>query len=56
MNYTIVYKTYKNDLNWLKYSDYRFIEGPNILSLRNQFWSRGGITEEIKNKIEEILK
>lgn len=45
-------------LGWYSYNytnDYRFIEGPNILSIRSQFWSHGGLTPEIKNEIERIL-
>jgi len=37
-------------------NDYKFIEGPNSLSIRSQFWSHGGLTPEIKNEIEIILK
>lgn len=46
-------------LGWYSFNytnDYNFIEGPNNLSIRNQFWSHGGLTEEIKNEIEIILK
>jgi hypothetical protein len=45
-------------LGWYSYkhtNDYRFIEGPNQLSIRSQFWSHGGITPEIKAEIEKVL-
>lgn len=46
-------------LGWYSYNytnDYKFIEGPNSLSILSQFWSHGGLTPEIKNEIESILK
>lgn len=46
-------------LGWYSYNhtnDYNFIEGPSKLDIRCQFWSHGGLTDEIREKIEEILK
>jgi hypothetical protein len=37
-------------------NDYNFIEGPNKLNIRKQFWSHGGLTDDIKKEIEDILK
>jgi hypothetical protein len=36
-------------------NDYDFIEGPNRLNIRKQFWSHGGLDESIENEIKKIL-
>ena len=46
-------------LGWYSYNytnDYNFIEGPNKLDIRYQFWSHGGLNKEIEKQIDEILK
>ena len=46
-------------IGWFSYNhtnDYCFIEGPNTIINCLQFWSHGGLTEDIKINIEEVLK
>ena len=46
-------------LGWYSYNytnDYNFIEGLNELDIRYQFWSHGGLSDEIEKQIEDILK
>ena len=36
--------------------DYNFIEGPNKLNMRKQFWSHGGLSENIESEICDMIK
>jgi hypothetical protein len=45
-------------LGWYSYNftnDYIFIEGRNPKEFKNQFWSHGGLTEEIEMKIKKMI-
>jgi hypothetical protein len=45
-------------LGWYSYNftnDYIFIEGKNPKYFKNQFWSHGGLTEEIEVEIKKMI-
>jgi hypothetical protein len=37
-------------------NDYNFIEGPNKWNVRKQFWSHGGLNENIQSEIHDMIK
>jgi hypothetical protein len=37
-------------------NDYNFIEGPNKWNVRKQFWSHGGLNENIESEIHDMIK
>ena len=48
-------------LGWFSHKftdDYNFIEGPNELNIKikKQFWSHGGLSENIESEICDMIK